>query len=292
MANPQDIYKQSQLKATNLEKAIELMETRIDQSSNRMTRALFKNFLEKLNRDNGRITHIQDSQTVLLFNMAYIKISTVLAREIYKSTATDIEAILTENKKFYTKVAKPTKEQKAFIRKTIYKNLGIKLDGTLVRNGFMNGIFKDSSLKSTLFKFVFSEMTKGVGYESLRKNLKTFIEGNDKKVGAFKAFYKTFSYDVYSHTNAYNGALYAEQLGLKHFIYNGGIIKGSRAFCIEKNGKVFSTEEAEKWKDDPKLTAITDKESYNWKMDRGGYNCRHSIDYIPLEIAKALREDL
>ena len=79
---------------------------------------------------------------------------------------------------------------------------------------------------------------------------------------------------------------------MKFFIYNGGLIKSSRAFCIVRNGKVFANMEAEEWENDPTLTAIPSKENYTWYIERGGYNCRHSIDFIAEDIALVLRPDL
>jgi hypothetical protein len=79
---------------------------------------------------------------------------------------------------------------------------------------------------------------------------------------------------------------------MTYFIYNGGLIETSRSFCIKRNAGVYSTEEAEKWADDPELTAIESRENYNWLIDRGGFNCRHSIDFIAKEVAFVLRPDL
>ncbi|RLC68617.1 MAG: hypothetical protein DRH97_02555, partial [Chloroflexi bacterium] len=61
----------------------------------------------------------------------------------------------------------------------------------------------------------------------------------------------------------------ADDAGLKHFLYYGNLMNGSRDFCIQRVGKVFSREVIDSWdfpwggKSGPAYT------------NRGGYNCRH-----------------
>ena len=156
----------------------------------------------------------------------------------------------------------------------------------------MSGILDDNNVKNDLQRYIFKELFKGVGYEALKEGIRMKIEGQPERFGLFQKHYKTFSFDVYAQLNSYTSKLYADKLGLKHFIYNGGLIATSRKFCKKRNGEVFSNDEAELWKSDPTLTAIDNMESYNWLIDRGGYNCRHTIDFIAKEIAYVLRPDL
>ena len=70
-------------------------------------------------------------------------------------------------------------------------------------------------------------------------------------------------------------------------------------FCIKRNGKVFTVEEAEKeWPKDPTLPR-TRKErqsgvltGYNPTVDMGRWNCRHRTRYISPALAEQLRPDL
>lgn len=93
----------------------------------------------------------------------------------------------------------------------------------------------------------------------------------------------------------------AAALNLKYAIYQGGIIKTSRDFCIERNNRVFSTEEIEKFGTaDDKYGGYTDKskgefdgkdEPYNPFTSLGGWNCRHHLDFVSNEMAELLKEN-
>ena len=82
---------------------------------------------------------------------------------------------------------------------------------------------------------------------------------------------------------------YAERIGLRTFIYTGGLIQTSRDFCEDRNGKVFTIEEAEEWKD---LNWDGKPEIYNPLIDLGGYNCRHFPAWISAKEAIRRRPDL
>jgi len=292
MPNPKEIQKLSYLKAIKLEKLIDEVEKRIKNSSSQLTKSFLTHFVQKLNVERGRIIEKFDKTTASLFNQAYGNYANTSKNDLIKSIVTDIDNILVDNGEFYNKTAKANPLQINDIKWIVNRRLGINEDGTLLREGYMSGILDDNAVKSDLQKFIFKEVFKGTGPEALKRGIKNFIEGDEKRLGELQKHYRTFSFDVYAQLNSFTSALYAEKLGLSHFIYNGGLIKTSRAFCIKRNAGVYSTDEAEDWVKDPTLTAIDNKETYNWVIDRGGYNCRHTIDYIAKEIAYVLRPEL
>lgn len=289
---PEEIRKQSYLKAVKLEKLIDQVEKRIGRASSELTKTMLKDFLQKLTVEQGKVIAQFNRRTLTLFNQAFKTYQETTKTDLINSIVGDINSILNDNDSFYKKTAPGYNLDKADIKTLLDRRLGIDDNGNLIKQGYMNGLLDDTSIRSEIQKFVFKEMFRASGFESFKKGLKIFIEGDKEKFGLFQKHYKTFSYDAYAQLNSYTSGVYANKLGMYHFIYNGGLIKTSREFCIERNGKVFSTEEAEEWKDDEDLKAISDTESYNWLIDRGGYNCRHSIDFIAPEIAYVLRPDL
>jgi hypothetical protein len=76
-------------------------------------------------------------------------------------------------------------------------------------------------------------------------------------------------------------ALYiADERGLTHFLYEGGLVKDSRPFCRAHAGGIYTRTDAKRfdgiyWKgkipDLPFLVAV------------GGYNCMHSINWLANE---------
>lgn len=289
--SPKEIQKLSKEKAIRLEKLIQRIEERISISSSELSVIFLRYFSDKLKVEQGKIASRFTRQTITLFNEAFKRYQETTKRKLVKTIIADIDQILDDNHRFYKSTVK-NQVSKSDIKNLLNRRLGINENGTLIRHGYMSGLLDDAGIRSELQKHIFKEMFKNTGIEAFRESVKTFIQGEPEKFGMFQRYYKTFSYDAYAQLNSFTGAAYAQKLGLSYFIYNGGLIKTSRSFCIEKNGKVFSTEEAEDWKDDPKLKAIESRETYNWLIDRGGYNCRHSIDFIADEIAFALRTDL
>lgn len=69
----------------------------------------------------------------------------------------------------------------------------------------------------------------------------------------------------------------AEEYDLQLFLYAGDIIETTREFCRERAGKVFHVDELDEWDNEQDLPV----EQY-----LGGYNCRHSIDFISVLAAE------
>jgi len=104
--------------------------------------------------------------------------------------------------------------------------------------------------------------------------------------GRMSQYYRNFVYDTYSQVDRATGEVYAEKLGLQFAVYEGGIIKTTRKFCRERNGKVFHRTEIEKF--DPK---VAKPPNYNPFTDLGGYGCRHHLNWIPEALAYIMRPD-
>jgi hypothetical protein len=126
----------------------------------------------------------------------------------------------------------------------------------------------------------------GISLSELREQL------YDKVVnkGMAQKYYSRWTHDIYSQYQRVGANQVRKKLGLKYAIYQGGLIESSRPFCEQRNGKVFSEEEIEKWinlnfEGKPDV-------GYNPIADLGGYNCRHRLDWISEELAKKKRPDL
>jgi len=181
--------------------------------------------------------------------------------------------------------------------------------GKFVRGGVLETIFKEfgsTEVKNIMAKAVSGNMDK----KEFLKQMRGFVTGTDEKAGISERKWKQFAYDVYQqHDAAYNKKL-AEEFDMKYFIYQGGLIRDSRDFCAAHNNKVWTTEEAEAWKEwtpnmgeypagyEVKAKMVSEVPSYmNYPgydplVDRGGYNCRHQLGYISEELAYKLRPEL
>jgi hypothetical protein len=145
--------------------------------------------------------------------------------------------------------------------------------------------------------------------------IKDNIKGTDEEKGLLDRQFRRYAYDTYQqYDSSYNKKL-GEEFDMKYFIYQGGLVIDSRDFCVCHNGKVYSVEESELWKtwtpdqcDYPEGHPMQSKEGtkyppdvvpgymnypgYDPLVDRGGYNCRHIIGWIPDELAFKYRPEL
>jgi hypothetical protein len=204
-------------------------------------------------------------------------------------------------KKRFDKIVEGTKELTDM-------RFGLK-GGKFVRGGIIEDLiseFGGTEIKQLMSKAITGNMNK----RDFIKDMRKFVTGTDEKPGISERKWKQFAYDVYQqHDAAYNKKL-AEEFGFTNFIYQGGLIDDSRDFCAAHNNKVWSNEEAEKWStwtpadgeypagweiraknlnETPSYMAYP---GYDPFIDRGGYNCRHQLGYIPDELAFKLRPEL
>ncbi len=138
-----------------------------------------------------------------------------------------------------------------------------------------------------------------------------------KIVSGSSLYLRDMDYDVrevvsnfyMQYDRAYAASL-ATKTGMKYSIYLGGLIRDSRDFCVAHNGKVWSKEEAYKWrkwtledgeypvgyeikqKDKNRVPSYIDFPGYSPLIDLGGYNCRHHLGFISDELAYEMRHSL
>lgn len=94
----------------------------------------------------------------------------------------------------------------------------------------------------------------------------------------------------------------SQHLELNFAFFQGGTIETTREFCDIRNNQVFSREEIAKFGTSAdEYGGYTNKSAgefqgktkdYNPFVDLGGYNCRHSLDWISDELAKTFRPEL
>lgn len=306
----------SEERAALLSEMMDRLELLIDKSGNLLARRVLEEFLSKLSLEDGNIlTDSENFRKLALIDKAWDGFNKSYGQEIITSFITDTETIIAENLKYYREISETAIKSKD-IRNIINARLGIDDSGELVKGGYLKGLLDDVSVRNSIKQEAFRNITTGTGYEASRKGMRELIAGNPDKMGSFKQFYRNFTYDTHVQIDRLNGALYAEKLDLRYGIYQGTRRRDSRHFCVERKGKVFSTEEAEGWRDligkfitvqgkrGPKkvpIGPIVDKigkysadvkADYNPIVDMGGYGCVDTFSFVSDIIAFQLRPDL
>lgn len=101
------------------------------------------------------------------------------------------------------------------------------------------------------------------------------------------AEFRRFTFDFFQELDRRAAYEYAKQIGLNHALYAGTLVSDSRRFCVERVNRIYTEEEIAKWND------------LNWQGKRpgdvravlGGYNCRHSLNWISAEFAQLLADE-
>ena len=169
------------------------------------------------------------------------------------------------------------------------KLLGLDKDGKIVKKGFLDSFLKDNRNKNEIQTLLIKGITGGASIKDLKSDVKFFVQGDKEKTGALSKQYSTLIYDTYQQIDRTESNIYSEELGMDAFIYSGGKVRDTRKFCCQRNGLIFTKEEAKAWRT---LKFHGKPKNYNPLVDLGGYNCRHSTQYISNVIAAKRRDDL
>lgn len=209
--------------------------------------------------------------------------------EVVNTIVKGVTDVMNFNGKYFGVFTQPAQLGKimAETKTAIGDWLGITNRGGLVENGYLNRLLTDQGIRNQVKDTMFKSIVAQKGYQATKAGLKDFIIGNKDKAGALQKYYRNFVYDTFSQVDRTQQKMFADKLKMTYAIYEGGLIKTSRAFCKARNGKVFSSEEIEKF--DPKEAKPP---NYNPVTDLGGYGCRHHLNWVPDAVAFALRPDL
>lgn len=168
--------------------------------------------------------------------------------------------------------------------------IGVDANGEFLNNGYLYRLGRSEAIREQLKGYLLTSIATRQKVSEFEKGLRLIVSGNSEVDGALVGYWRQYAYDTYSRVREVDNLHFADELELNDFVYQGGIIGTSRTFCIKKNGKVFSRDEALKnWPNDPDLIDKKHKASYKPLIDRGRNNCRHFLMWISAERAKELR---
>lgn len=214
--------------------------------------------------------------------------------KVIQKFAVDIMQIGKLNEDYFKAVAedvdaKDYKSIKKDVDQYLLDRFGLNASGSAVPDGFIDSFVKDPRIKRTLKEFAYKTQSTGGGLDEFKSGFRDLIIGTDQRGGMLERHYQTFAYDTYQQADAAIQEQYAKRLDLMACLYLGGEISGTRKFCKDRNGKVFLRDEIEAWQS---LSFAGKPANYNPFLDRGGYNCRHHLNYISNKMAMRRRSDL
>lgn len=292
-------------------KRLTAFESLIDAAGQALFDKLVEQFFDVLDSEDGEL--LNTPQNVEKVNTIERIWQDFQKREGYRIITTfvgDLTKIMDLGRQYYVELI-PNKTPPREIVTIINKQLGIEWKGkewTPTKNGYIETLVKDRTAITDVKKIAYKNIIAKTGPAALKTELKNYLVSTKEDASQFKRFYETVAFDTYSEIDRLNSKLHADRLGLKYFLFNGGLVKDSRQFCIDHHGKCYTKEEAEGWRDligkfemkpgkvkklvkVPIGPIVEDEKTYDPVRDLGGIRCRHSADYVSEEIAIVLRKE-
>lgn len=222
---------------------------------------------------------------------------------ILAQTITGVKSVLDFQYDYYQAVAPgnakliPLKAQSVDY---VNKWLGLEPSGTsggqvtynVGENGYLKTVLNGHNLMAGKVK---DALIRGVvgqnGWQKTKAAVKDLLNGspgynrdNPSNGVKINQYFRNLVYDTYSVLDRTTAATYADGLGFQFAIYEGGIMKKTRIFCREHNGKVYHKTEIADF-----MPEEATPDNYDPFIDMGGYGCRHHYNWIPDSLAFIMR---
>ena len=275
---------------------------------NALLERLLTNLLEQIRTEDGRIVSGKSELSLSrAVDQVFEKFFSMDMPKLMSQMVGNLNQILQLNAGYYKGIYESDSKGKKFsaitkkVQNNLFKRLGVGEDLSISKDGYLDRMLKnDAGTRDRVKNIVYKSTINGMPLADFTKALKIEMTTiPDISEGWLKKYLRGFAYDVYTKFDRSINKEFAVRLDLKYFIYEGGLLETSRDFCIEKEGKVFTTEEAERdWPVDPLLLKTKAEKAagvlldYVPLEDMGRWRCNHLASYIGWQLAIQLRPDL
>ena len=252
--------------------------------------------------DQGKIIFTQENiAKVEAINEVFRRVSSGEMVALGASMTSHMTRISGLNSKYFNQIVSgkiaDKVEAKEISKRLLRSELGLTKGGTLKFDGFLSQFIKDSAIRDDIKTQLFRSITGTSGRDKLVKDISVSLVGSKTSSGAFENHLTTHTLDLYNNFDSTTGFIFADKLGLMFFRYQNSLVVDSRCFCIQRARKVFHVSETKSWvasttKAGKKACkAIYPAADYQPLVHRGGFRCRHWIDWISKERAARVRPE-
>lgn len=271
---------------TEIEKALRSVEASL-------IRRILADVLPVLGQENGALkSGVQNLAKANLMERVFAELADEEMRPVLMRFAEKLLEVSGRNAGYYilTGQDKEKVERVAKDVSHIRAIIGLDEKGGLLKDGYLYRLGRNDFARDRIKQYLLTSIATKQGVSQFERGLRSLIVTTKDVDGAIVGFWRQYAYDTYSKVREVDNLHFADELGLEWFVYQGGLIKTSREFCVKKNGRVFSRKEAERdWPKDPALIDKKHLASYRPLIDRGRNNCRHFLMWITEEKAKELK---
>ena len=160
--------------------------------------------------------------------------------------------------------------------------------GEIIKGSYFDAIFDVNPVSSRVVNDMYKAMQSGQGVEDFKRQFRSAFLGQVNQ-GYLQQYFTRWSQDLYMQADAVANLEMANRLGQNHAIYAGTEKDNTRCFCIERMNRIYTREEMISWN---KLSWRGKIPNGNVLIDRGGYNCRHTLNWISDELAPLLNKPI
>jgi len=154
----------------------------------------------------------------------------------------------------------------------------------LVRGGYMDSVLQSAPVARAVGMRMNAALLQGMGVEDFRRAfLADFAPAQG--AGMLERHFKRLTHDLFMQVDRAAKDLYAEELGMNHFVYAGTEVERSRDFCIRRMNRIYTVDFSDGWDDEQWAGKIP---GLPFRIQMGGRWCRHSKMYISDEMADML----
>lgn len=248
-------------------------------------------FAETLTIEDGIIKNTQSNINKAASSKIIATIFKLLGERIGNKLITGYATLMGINKKYFGvfKSGLLTKAQSK-AENRVWASLGYDpKNKNITKGAFLDNLAKDKTIERRIKGIATRAALGGISWTVFKRNVTNYINKTGKSGVLAQVLTKSAAFDSFAEVDRTLTGVYAEELGLNYFIYEGGTMKTTRPFCEERNGKVFTSSEIDAWN---RLSWQGKNESSTVQISQGGYNCRHHFSPISQELAEQLRPDL
>jgi len=171
-------------------------------------------------------------------------------------------------------------EQRTFGR--LLEFYGYK-EGKVLPGTLFAALDPSGALSADIARRVQGALASGQKLEDFRRQFRA--EFLNPKSGFAARYYRRWTNDLFMQFDRGVSLAYADELGLQHGIYAGTMKDNTRDFCERRLNRVYRREtiagwNAAQWKGKNQILPV--------ELACGGYNCRHTLNYISPELAAVI----
>lgn len=165
---------------------------------------------------------------------------------------------------------------------------GIKTDGGLKAGGELQLLIEDKTLQMTVRQAISRALDQGGRMKMIRDLVREVVIGTEKKRSVLGEKWEREVFDRLQEGSSATEQAIAIEVGLLGAIWQGGLIKNTRKFCCQMDGKAWTREEL----DTLGKRDWSGKKPGSIFINRGGYGCRHGLRWIGTSRMLRMRPDL